>query len=234
MAFPLLPIILHLCSLTLVLLQLSEVPWVSSECLCILLPSVPFCLLMYHAVLNFVMCYIRVSLYSSWLLTNITTLISDLLFFFFFFCKPISFLDKELQSQFSGASLYLHLETAKQTLFSWFDFAVQRNLVAGDNIYFVVVQLPSSVLCFATPWTAAHQASLSLTISQGLPQVHVHCFGDAIQPSPPLMSSSPSALSLLQHHGLFQWVSWLHQMTKILEFQLQHQSFQGIFRVDFL
>ena len=57
-------------------------------------------------------------------------------------------------------------------------------------------------------------------------QVHVHCIGDAIQPSHPLMPSSPSALNLSQHQGLFQWISYLHQMTKILELQLQHQSFQ--------
>ena len=59
-----------------------------------------------------------------------------------------------------------------------------------------------------TPWTAAHQASLSLNISQSLPKVtsiaqgHVHCMGDAIQPSHPLMPSSPSALNLSQHQAL--------------------------------
>ena len=64
-------------------------------------------------------------------------------------------------------------------------------------------------------------------------QVHVHCFGDAIQPSHPLMPSCSSTLNLSQHQGLFQWASCSHQMTKILEFQLQHQSFQWVFRVDF-
>ena len=53
-----------------------------------------------------------------------------------------------------------------------------------------------------------------------------------MQPSHPLTPSSPSALNLSQHQGLFQWVVCSHQMTKILELQLQHQSFQGIFRVD--
>ena len=57
-------------------------------------------------------------------------------------------------------------------------------------------------------------------------QVHFYCIGDAIQPSHPLTpSSSPHNLS--QHQGLFQWVSFSHQMTKILELQLQHQSFQS-------
>ena len=59
-------------------------------------------------------------------------------------------------------------------------------------------------------------------------QVHVHCIGDAIQLSHPLMPSSPSSLNLSQHQGHFQWVVCLHQMTKILELQLQHQSFQWI------
>ena len=56
--------------------------------------------------------------------------------------------------------------------------------------------------------------------------IHVHCIGDAIQPSHPLMSSSPSTLNLSQDQGLFQWVSCSHHMTKTPELQLQHQFFQ--------
>ena len=65
-------------------------------------------------------------------------------------------------------------------------------------------------------------------------QTHIHWVGDAIQPSHPLSSPSPLALNLSQHQGLFQWVSSSHQVAKVLELQLQHQSFQWIFRVDFL
>ena len=57
-------------------------------------------------------------------------------------------------------------------------------------------------------------------------QTHVHQVGDAIQPSHPLSSPSPPTLNLSQHQGLFQWVSSLHQVAKVLEFQLQHQSFR--------
>ena len=63
-------------------------------------------------------------------------------------------------------------------------------------------------------------------------KVHVHCISDAVQLSHPLMPSSPSALNPSQHQGLFQRVVCSHQMTKILELQLYHQSFQSIFRVD--
>ena len=64
-------------------------------------------------------------------------------------------------------------------------------------------------------------------------QTHVHRVGDAIQPSHPLSSPSPPAFNLFQHQGLFKWVSSLNQVAKVLEFQLQHQSFQWIFRADF-
>ena len=59
-----------------------------------------------------------------------------------------------------------------------------------------------------------------------LAQTHVHRVGDAIQPSSPLSSLFLPAFNLSQHQGLFQRVSSLHQEVKVLEFQLQHQSFQ--------
>ena len=67
-----------------------------------------------------------------------------------------------------------------------------------------------------------------------LAQTHVHWVGDAIQPSYPLSSPSPPAFNLSHHQGLFQWVGSFHQVVKILELQLQHQSFQWIIRADFL
>ena len=65
-----------------------------------------------------------------------------------------------------------------------------------------------------------------------LAQTHAHRVSDTIQPSHPLSSPSP-AFNLSQHQGLFKWVSSLHQGAKVLEFQLQHQSFQWIFRTEF-
>ena len=69
----------------------------------------------------------------------------------------------------------------------------------------------------STPGFPVHHQLLELT------QTHVHRVGDAIQPSHPLSSPSP-AFNLSQHQGLFQWVSSSHQVAKVLEFQLQHQS----------
>ena len=66
-----------------------------------------------------------------------------------------------------------------------------------------------------------------------LAQTHVHRVSDAIQPSHPLSSPSPAAFNLSQHRGFFQGVSSSHQVAKVLEFQLQHQSCQWIFRTDF-
>ena len=65
-------------------------------------------------------------------------------------------------------------------------------------------------------------------------QSHVHCISDVIQPPHPLSSPSLPAFNLSQHQGLFQGVGSLHQVAKVLELQLQHQSSQWIFRVDFL
>ena len=63
-------------------------------------------------------------------------------------------------------------------------------------------------------------------------QTHVRCVSDAIQPSHPLLSPSPLAPILSQHQGLFKWVSSLHVVAKVLEFQLQHQSLQWTARAD--
>ena len=96
------------------------------------------------------------------------------------------------------------------------------------------VQSLSRVQLFATPWTAAHQASLSIPQLLEFTQIYVHWIGDAIQPSHPLSSPSPPAFNLSQRQGLFKQISSSHQAAKVLEFQLQQQSFQWIFRTDFL
>ena len=80
----------------------------------------------------------------------------------------------------------------------------------------------------STPGLPVHHQLPELT------QIHVQWVSDAIQPSHPLSSPSPPAFNLSQHQSLFKWVSSSHQVAKALEFQLQHQSFQWIFRTDFL
>ena len=95
----------------------------------------------------------------------------------------------------------------------------------------VVVQLLSHIQLFGTPWQYARLPGPSL--SPEVCSAHVHWVGDAIQPSHPLSPPSP-ALNLSQHQGLFQLVSSSHQLAKVWELQLQHQSFQWIFRVNFL
>ena len=62
-------------------------------------------------------------------------------------------------------------------------------------------------------------------------QTHDHRVSDGIQPSHPLSSPYSPALHLSQHQGLFQWVSFSHQVAKVLKSQLQHQSFQWILRL---
>ena len=88
------------------------------------------------------------------------------------------------------------------------------------------VQSLSHVRLFETPWTVAHQASLSITNSWSMLRLTFIESTDAIQPSHPLSSPSPPAFSLSQHQGLFQCVSSLHQVAKVLELQPQYQSLQ--------
>ena len=123
-------------------------------------------------------------------------------------------------------------------LFFFFFFNKQeaRDSVLVDPMEqnFVVVQLLSHVWLFATPWTAAHQASLSFTISQILLKL---MSTDSVMPFNHLIFCHhllTLGFNLSQHQGLFQWVSSLHQVAKVLEFQLQHQSFERIFRHDSL
>ena len=93
--------------------------------------------------------------------------------------------------------------------------------------------VPQLCLTLCNPRTAAHQASLSFTLSE-FAHTHVHCVSDAIQPSHPLSPPSPPAFILSQHQCLFWWVSSSHQVAKVSEVQLQHQSLQWIFRNVFL
>ena len=88
------------------------------------------------------------------------------------------------------------------------------------GIQFSSVQSLSRVRLFATAWIAARQASLSITISRKFTQTQVCRVGDAIQPSHPLSSPSPPAPNPSQHQSLFQWVNSLHEVAKVLEFQL--------------
>ena len=104
--------------------------------------------------------------------------------------------------------------------------------VQFSSVQFSSVAQSSLTLCnpmdCSTPGFPVHHQLLEST------QTYVHWVGDAIQPSHPLSSLSLPTFNLSQHQGLFKWVSSLHQVAKILEFQLQHQSFQWTPRTDLL
>ena len=107
-----------------------------------------------------------------------------------------------------------------------------RNLKFSSVVQFSSVAQSCLTLCDpmnrSTPGLPVHHQLLEFT------QTHVHWVCDAIQPSHPLLSPSPPAPHPSQHQGLFQWVNSSHQVAKVLEFQLQHQSFQWTTRTDLL
>ena len=122
-----------------------------------------------------------------------------------------------------------HLLLGRQILYHWATWEAPVLLISQ----FSSVRSLSHVLLCDTmdcrmPGLPAHHQLLELT------QTQVHWVGDAIQPSHPLSSPSPPTFNLSQNQGLFKWVSSLHQVAKVLEFQLQHQSFQWTFRTDLL
>jgi len=109
----------------------------------------------------------------------------------------------------------------------WFLNVLEGKKMVRTRYSFSSVQFSCSVMSdslrshdCSTPGFPVHHQLLEFT------QTHVHRVGDAIQPSHPLSSPSPPALNLSQHQGLFQWVNSSHEVAKVLEFQLQHQSLQ--------
>ena len=84
------------------------------------------------------------------------------------------------------------------------------------------------------PYESQHDRPPCPSPTPGVYPTHVHWVGDVIYPSHPLSSPSPPALNLSQHQGLLKWVSTSHQVDKVLEFQLQHQSFQWTPRTNLL
>ena len=100
-----------------------------------------------------------------------------------------------------------------------------------------VVQFSSVAQSRPTLCDYMNRSTPGLPVHHQLPEVtqtHVHQVSDAIQPSHPQSSPSPPAPNPSQHQGLFQRVNSSHKVAKVLEFQLQHQSFQWTPRTDLL
>ena len=131
-------------------------------------------------------------------------------------------------------------EKNKKVLVEW-DCLVKINLCGfgtDNDVYcFGSVQFSSVAQSCPTLCNPMNHSMPGLPVHHQLPeftQTHVHPVGDAIQPSHPLSSPSPPAPNPSQHQSIFQWVNSLHEVAKVLEFQLQHQSFQWTPRTDLL
>ena len=115
-------------------------------------------------------------------------------------------------------------------------------LVANRKTYlkqnhFLSIQFSSVTQSCPTLWDPKNRSMPGLPVHHQLldfMQTHVHRVSDAIQTSHPLLSPSPPAPKPSQHQGLFQWVNSSYEVAKVLEFQLQHQSFQWTPRPDLL
>ena len=115
----------------------------------------------------------------------------------------------------------------KYALFAFSFYHLRVVLVHFSSVAQLCLTLLDPIDC-STPGFPVHHQLLELA------QTHVRRVSDVIQPSHPLSSPFLPAFNLSQHQGLFQWVSSSHKVARVLELKLQHQSFQWIFRTDFL
>ena len=111
--------------------------------------------------------------------------------------------------------------------------------LSGLVLYLMHIPIQFSSVAQSCPslWNPMNHSTPGLPVHHQLPestQTHVHRVGDAVQPSHPLSFPSPPALNLSKPQGLFKWVSSSHQVAKVLELQLQHQTFQWTSRTDLL
>ena len=133
-------------------------------------------------------------------------------------CCPLFFLPSITPSirVFSSEST-LHLRWPKYGSFS---FSISPSTLV---IYVSIIQFSSVAQSCPTLCNPVNHSTSGLPVHHKLPeftQTHVHQVGDAIQPSHPLFSPSPSAPNPSQHQSLFQWVTFSHEVAKVLEFQL--------------
>ena len=122
----------------------------------------------------------------------------------------------------------------KNNCFSFSNYSFRFILHFPISISIQFSSLPQSCLTLCDPMDCNMPGFSVHCQFPELTQTHVHWVSDAIQSSHPLSSPSSSTFNLSQHQGLFQWVGSSHQVAKVLEFQLQHQSFQWILRTYFL
>ena len=124
---------------------------------------------------------------------------------------------------------------SKPKLVSRYKIGIYRFFL--NLMYALRAQFSSVAELCLTLCDPVNRSTPGLPVHHQLPeftQTHVHRVGDVIQPPHPLSSPSPPAPNPSQHQGLFQWVNSSHEVAKVLEFQLQHQSFQWTPRTDLL
>ena len=142
--------------------------------------------------------------------------------------------------------LFLLMSSARCFFRSLLNFLSLRQIMKENLVRWIYKHIPTSgpqfssmqslsrVQLFATPWVRACKASLTITNSWSLRKlmsISQWCHPNILSSVIPFSSCPPNPY---QHQGIFQWVNTSHEMARVLEFQLQHQSFQWTPRTDFL
>ena len=143
----------------------------------------------------------------------------------------------------NGTQVYIRYKDTYKNMKYTYMYNIKNNASWTSGVYwkkkncFSSVQFSSVAQSCSTLWDRKNCSTPGLPVHHQLPeftQTHVHWVGDAIQPSHPLSSPSPPSLNASQHQSFFQWVNSLHEVAKVLEFQLQHHSLQRNPRADLL
>ena len=148
----------------------------------------------------------------------------SLVFIYLIECKSIPTICQALMSMLTPGELSWSSESSWEVGFVLFHLKTdaEGNLFSISN-YQPTVQFSSVTQSCPTLCDPMNRSTPGLPVHYQLPeftQTHIHRVSDAIQPSHPLESPFPPALNLSQHQSLFQWVNSLHEVAKVLEFQL--------------
>ena len=113
--------------------------------------------------------------------------------------------------------------------FIFLSWKLEATWISSSSRWFCCFcSVDNSCLTFCDPMDCSMSGFPVLHYLLEFSQTHVHWVSDAIQPFHPLSPRSPPALNLSQYQGLFQWVSFLHQVARVLELQLQILSHKSI------
>ena len=143
----------------------------------------------------------------------------------------------QLKKNISIRKMHWLTQNLRKVKFRWNQVSSWQHRILKETSFWFCIQFSSVAQSCPTLCDPMNRSTPGLPVHPQLPEItqtHVHPVGDVIQPSHPLSSPSPPAPNPSQHQSLFQWLNSSHEVAKVLEIQLERQSFQRTPRTDLL